>query len=58
MDMKPQETEIGTIGNYYGGLRVKTENDKFFWGIENWDGTTWEEISERLFNTLLEHNNE
>lgn len=48
------ETEIGTIGNYYGGLAVKEEDGKFFWGIENWDGTGWEEIPESLYRSLVE----
>ena len=47
-----KERDIGAIGNYYGGLTVKTENNKFYWGIENWDGTLWEEIPESLFNEL------
>jgi len=51
------EMEIGTIGNYYGGLSVLKEDGKFFWGIENWDGTHWEEIPESLFNTLIEYEN-
>ena len=42
------ETTIGTIGNYYGCLSVMKDADKFYWGIENWDGTEWEEITEEL----------
>lgn len=48
--------EIGNIGNYYGGLQVKEENDKYYWGIENWDGIEWEEISKHLYTQLLKHN--
>lgn len=53
--------EIGNIGNYYGGLNVKKENDKFYWIIENYntdfnDISLWEEISESLYNELIKHN--
>ena len=47
------ETTIGTIGNYYGGLSVMKNADKFYWGIENYDGTEWEEITEELYNNLI-----
>jgi hypothetical protein len=47
--------DIGEIGNYYGGLSIKEEGDIFYWGIENWDGTFWEEISESLYDELIEH---
>lgn len=47
------ETKIGTIGNYYGGLSIKTECGKFYWGIENYCGTEWEEITEELYNNLI-----
>ena len=53
--------DIGNIGNYYGGLVVKKENDKFYWIIENYntdfdDISRWEEISESLYNELIKHN--
>ena len=47
------EIQIGTIGNYYGGLSVMQDSDKFYWGIENYDGTEWEEITEELYNNLI-----
>ena len=47
------ETTIGTIGNYYGCLSVMKDADEFYWGIENWDGTEWEEITEELYNNLI-----
>jgi hypothetical protein len=50
-----KERDIGEIGNHYGGLAVKTRNGKFYWGIENWNGTFWEEITESLFNELNKH---
>ena len=55
MNVIPIEGEaepIGNIGNYYGQLSIKTENGKFYWGIEDWDGTSWEEIPEDLYLTL------
>lgn len=45
--------EIGNIGNYYGGLEVKEEDGKYFWGIANYDGTRWEEISKFTYTVLL-----
>jgi hypothetical protein len=47
------ETSIGTIGNYYGGLSVKKEGEKYFWGIENYDGTKWEEIPKKMYDRLI-----
>jgi len=47
-----KERNVGGIGNYHGGLAVRVENDRFYWGIKNWDGTFWEEIPESLFSEL------
>lgn len=47
------ETRIGTIENYYGGLYLKKGIGVFYWGIENHDGTNWEEITEELYNNLI-----
>lgn len=44
---------IGTIENHYGCLFVKKEGDKYFWGIEDWDGTEWEEIPKSLYDRLI-----
>ena len=44
--------KIGDIGNQYGSLKVKQEDGKFAWSIENWDGDEWEEIPEYLFAAL------
>jgi hypothetical protein len=49
------EQEIGNIGNYYGGLSVKTEDGKCYWSIENYDGNRWEEIPESLYRALKEY---
>lgn len=46
--------DVGEIGNYYGGLRVKKSvSGQAFWSIENWDGEHWEEIPDYLYNALL-----
>lgn len=47
--------EIGQIGNYYGGLNVKEEYGKYWWGIENCDGTGWQEITKELYDLLVEY---
>ena len=52
------EKSIGTIGNYYGGLSVKTENDMFYWSIEDWDGESWEEITKELYDALIKFEND
>ena len=44
---------IGGIGNYYGGLNIKQEEDKYYWSIENWDGHYWEEIPKNLYDMLV-----
>jgi len=41
------------IGNYYGGLEIKEEEGKYFWGIENYDGTDFEEIPKYLYDALI-----
>ena len=43
---------VGTIGNYYGSLEIVEENGKYFWGIEDYSGTYWEEIPFILFGEL------
>ena len=30
--------DMPDIGNYYGGLTIKAEDGKFYYGIENYDG--------------------
>ena len=53
-EIEKMETEIGSIGNYYGGLSVKAEPDgTFWWGIENYSGTTWEQIPQSLYDELV-----
>ena len=53
-----KKLRVGSIGNYYGGLYVKTENNKYYWIIENYDTEfnnidEWEEINENLYLQLI-----
>jgi hypothetical protein len=50
-----EKTQIGNIGNYYGGLYIKESNDKYYWSIEDHDGFRWEQISHSLYTALLLH---
>jgi hypothetical protein len=56
--MKKKEEEqiiinkVGGIGNYYGGLSIKKEGKKFYWGIEDHSGMEWERINESLYGEL------
>lgn len=52
--MSNNRRSIGDIGNYYGGLSVKSEDGKYFWSIESYDGENWEEIPKRLYDQLVE----
>ena len=47
------EISIGTICNYYGGLLVKKEGKKYFWGIDNFKETKWQEIPKKMYDTLI-----
>ena len=44
---------IGEISNYYGGVVIKEEGDKFLWAIDN-----WEEIPKYLYEALNKHQDE
>ena len=46
-------SNIGNIGNYYGNLQVKETGGKYYWGITNYDGVDWEEISKFTYTVLL-----
>ena len=56
---KEEIYDIGNIGNYYGGLQIRkltTEDSvQYFWGVENYNGTSWEEIGQELFSALLSY---
>ncbi len=45
-------TEIGNIGNYYGGLHLLAREGKHYWAVVDWDGYDWDEIPESLYDTL------
>lgn len=51
----PDEKRIGNIGNYYGGLSVRSEDGKHYWSIENYDGHDWKEIPVSLYTALVEY---
>ena len=44
---------IKEIQNYYGCLKIKSKNNKFYWGISGISGRTWSEISKELYDILL-----
>ena len=44
------------ISNYYGGIVAKEEGGKFYWGIEDYSTTEFEEIPESLYRELAKHN--
>ena len=50
-----KEFEMKDVGNYYGGLNVREVDGKYFWAIENYDGTDFEEIPKTLYDELLKH---
>lgn len=50
------KTDIGGIGNYYGGLTLhKRDDGSFAWSIENWDGHDWQDIPAPLGEALLKY---
>ncbi len=46
---------IGNIGNYNGGVVIKSEEGKYFWGIEDLHETVFKEISGELFYAMIRH---
>lgn len=55
-DEKDFQFKMNDIGNYYGGLNIKRDNEgNFWWGIENYDGIRYKPIPESLYNELLKH---
>lgn len=51
-------TGIGDIGNTYGGLRIKEQDGKFKWIIDDCfeeQEDDWQEIPESLYRELLKH---
>ena len=50
--MKEKLYKVGQIENYYGGLMMKETDGKYFWGIEDWNGTKWEMIPFSMYTCL------
>lgn len=50
-----EETRIDCIGNYYGGFWIRAYEGAYYWGVEDYDGTKWKEISEKLYHELLRY---
>lgn len=56
-------TQIGEIGNYYGGLLVSKDETGYYWVIENYDtdlsdNSSFEEIPQYLYEALIRFENE
>lgn len=50
-DLKP--TEVGDIGNYYGGLWVRCNDGKPEWCIEDYTGFSWGGCPEPVYRAIL-----
>jgi len=50
------QTEIGEVGNYYGGVSVIENDGSYFWAIENYNGWMPEEIPKDLYDNLIAFN--
>lgn len=53
-----EETRIGKIASYYGGLYVKKENGKHYWCLDDYSKWYWEEIPKYLYDTLIKYQKE
>lgn len=40
------------LANYYGEVAVYENDGTYYLGLDNYDGTSYEEISEELYNVL------
>lgn len=47
------EKKIKKIKNYYGGLEIKKDHGKYYWGIEDYDGIDYQEIPKYLYDALV-----
>ena len=43
---------VGNCSNYYGGIYIKDEDDKYYWGVLNYDGIKWEKIPHVVWSVL------
>ena len=43
------------IGNQYGGLKIKEQDGKYYWTIEDCIGDDWHEIPKTLYDELVKH---
>lgn len=48
---------VGGIRNYYGGLVIKEDDSKFYWGLDDYEDIDFEEISETLYLELYKLRN-
>jgi len=44
--------EVKGIGNYYGGIEICVYQGKYYWGMQDYNATDWEEIDEEFYLTL------
>ena len=44
---------IGLTSNYYGGVVVKSEDNKYYWQVEDYKDNDWEQIPEYLYESLI-----
>lgn len=49
--------QISSITNFYGGIYVIIHKNKYYWGIKDYDGYNWEEITKKLYDELIKFNN-
>ena len=48
-----QDIDFDEVCNYYGSLKVFTQDGKHYWGIEDYDGTIGEtQIPDYLYKAL------
>lgn len=46
------EERVGNISNHYGGLWVTEHDGKYYWGIEDYMDSEWEEITQEVYEVL------
>lgn len=53
-----KDTNIGMIGNYYGGLHIVERDGKYTWYITDYDYDDIQEIPKYLYDALLKFQQE